>query len=244
MYLDGRQLRSFTNRGDFAVLGAAMWRAFCAIAFLLLGSVGSQSANSLYQTTSAPISGVGYGSNDSYIFVAPYFTEVQTLLSVSITKVAASGSSTTKSPAVLSAQTVPDPSGQTPGKVTLHVSCDLTSVLSDGDFVSLTQMQPQDWNVSGTVYSHTSNIVVVTLDKGKTLPSNSFKHGGSFSGVSCPPPGDTFNIAFTATPVGKTRGYLYLRRNAFFSDTVNIAVGSEMPSGVVLGFGVTRSPVG
>jgi hypothetical protein len=153
--------------------------------------------------------------------VAPYFTQVQTLLSVSITKVVASGNSTPKSPSILAAKW-----DSQSHQSTLTISCDLTSVLipptsinvsSAGRFTLTSASVPP-----GGV---TKNSVVV--EGPSTDPGIYTSHNGTISGANCPPPGDSFNINFTATPVGKTRGYLYLRRNSFYSDTVNVTVGSD-----------------
>lgn len=198
-----------------------MWRALWAIGFLILGWIDGASADSLYLTTSAPIPEVGYASNNSYTFVAPYFTQVQTLLSVSITKVAASGNSAPKAPSILAAKW-DNQSHQS----TFTVSCDLSSVLIPPTTINVSSAGGFNLqNAAVPAGGVTKNTVVVTGPNTDPGPYNS--RNGTISGANCPLPGDTFNINFTVTPVGKTRGYLYLRRNSFYSDTVNVAVGSD-----------------
>ena len=201
-----------------------MWRAFWAIGILAIGWVSCASAESLYLTTSFPLN-PRYASDNSYIFIAPYFTRVQTQLSASITKVVASGNaansgSKAASPLVLGAK--PEADGE---HITYVVSCDLTSVLFQSDPVSIDQIQPTDYGGTGTVADITSTSVVVKLAK---KPSSSrYLRGGVISGASCPPPGDTFNVTLGVTPIPISRGFLYLHRNAFYNDTINVSVGND-----------------
>jgi hypothetical protein len=200
-----------------------MLRTVFAIGFVVLGWVDCVSAEPLYLTTSAPRPDIRYGSNESYAFIAPYFTEVQTLLSVSITKVAATGNSTPKSASILAAKW----DDQT-HNLTFSASCDLTSLILPPTKITVANAHPDAYAVQNAKVDQggvTKNIVVAAGPS--TDPGEYDSHNGTIQGVNCPPPADTFNVTFTATPVGKTRGYLYLRRNAFFSDTVNVSVGSD-----------------
>jgi len=204
--------------------GSVMWRAFCALALLALGWVGSAWAGeSLYRTTSSYLGNRYDTADDSYVFIAPYFTEVQTMLSVSITKAAASGSATAKSPSILNASWQKAGGG---GKITYSVSCDLTSVVLKSTTITVTNARPDGFNVKdANVEDVTQNTIVVDVSTA-TSPGSYSSRSATISGVSCPVP-DTFSVMFTVTPIGKSRGYLYLRRNAFFTDAVNVSVGSD-----------------
>jgi hypothetical protein len=115
-------------------------------------------------------------------------------------------------------------------KITFSVNCDLTSFLDDRYQISVTGAQPKDFNVKDAhVSSVTRNAVVVVLD-GQKLPTNpppKYLRGGTVTGVNCPPPGDAFNVTFSVAPIPISRGYLYLLKNAFYSDTVNVTIGID-----------------
>jgi hypothetical protein len=196
-----------------------MRRAFWVTELLLLGWMSCASAESLYLTTSAPLPNIPSEYNDSYVFIAPYFTNVRTQLSVSIVKATASSSSTTKevSPTILHAE-------WDKGQTTFSVSCDLRTVLRENDEITVSNAQPNDFNIKdASIVSVTQNAVVV---KGPDKKPNAYGHGGTISNASCPAP-DTFNVTFGVTPIPVSRGYLYLLKNAFYSDTVNVNVGND-----------------
>jgi len=214
-------------------LGAVVvWRAFCAVAFLMLGSLVSASAgDSLYETL-PPRPQSSFGANTSFVFIAPYTTRAETTLTASISKSTASGSSGSQAnkaapPSILYAAWK-DTNG---GQITFSVSCDLRSVLSAGDKVTVTGTQPDpDYKVSDAeVVGVTS--AQVTVKRPAAAPPRMYISGGTFSNVGCPSQADTFTVALTVTPTPISRGYLYLRRNAFFDDSVNFSVGVDgMPS--------------
>jgi len=203
-----------------------MRRLFLVTEILALGLVTGVSAESLYLTTSQPLENVGYESNGSYTFIAPYFTHVKTKVSVSIVKAATTANSTARavSPAVLHAVWAKPAGGH--GLITYSVSCDLTSVIhAPGDSISVSQM-PTPFGGHQDVLSVTSDTVVVgPVD---TQPNPTTATGGTITDVSCPSPGgDTFSVTLGVTPVPTSRAYLYLRSNAFFNDSVNVSVGSD-----------------
>lgn len=81
-----------------------MRNVFPAIAAALFGlGSNAQAGSSIYLTTSAPLANVGYTSNDTYTFIAPYFARVKTKISLSITKGSNSANST-GAPAASAAQ--------------------------------------------------------------------------------------------------------------------------------------------
>jgi hypothetical protein len=198
-----------------------MRRLFLAIGFLSFVLTANASAESLYLTTSSPLR-YAYASEDPYVFIAPYFTKVRAALSVSIAKVPASTTATKDiQPSVLRAvwQKTADS-----GQITYVVSCDLTSLVYPNDTVTFPQAQPKGFSGDKSVLSVSSNTVVVKAES--TSPGN-YAHGGSMTGAACPPPGDTFSVTFGITPTPVSRGYLYLRRNTFFNDSINVAVGND-----------------
>lgn len=206
-----------------------MWRAFCAFAFFIVGGTsGAWAGESLYWTTSTFLGNRFHTSQAAYVFIAPYFTSVKTTLSVSIAKASAAGNASNSanankaaSPLVLRADWSNDKGGQ----LTYLVSCDLTSLLFQGDHVGVSQITPPSFGGSNEEVSDvTAKNVVVKMPND---PGTKYANGGVISGVSCPPPADTFAVTFQVTPTPISRGYLYLRRNDLFSDSVNVSVGTD-----------------
>jgi hypothetical protein len=125
-------------------------------------------AESLYLTASDRIE--KYGLGDGYAFIAPYFTQVETTLWISITKAAASSNSqNAQNPGSQESPSKPaTPSiyyagwQQTPGantgEIRYAVSCDLSSVLKPGDPISVSGINP-----TGT-YSGPKTVARVTAD--------------------------------------------------------------------------------
>jgi hypothetical protein len=202
-----------------------MWRMIWVITILLLGFVSSVSAESLYLTSSRPGPNVGFGSNSSFTFVAPYVTRVETRLSISITKVAGNAGATAKavSPTVLKARWQAAGGGQ----IVYSVSCDLSSVLVPGqDLISVMSALP------ATPFTGQKEVIDVKPSyvtvKGPDTKPDDYKSGGTISDVTCPPPGaDTFAVTLAVNAVPRSRGYLYLLGNAFFNDSVNVSVGID-----------------
>jgi hypothetical protein len=122
-----------------------------------------------------------------------------------------------------------------PVQIEYWVSCDLTSVLHEGDPVMVSGMAPQDYDIStpATAVNVKPGLLVVSYVLTAT-PSQPNGKGGVIKARSfenCPTTGDAFTVALTVTPIPLSRGYLYLRRNAFFDDNVDFSVDSNgMPS--------------
>jgi hypothetical protein len=196
----------------------------------VFGFFGSVSADPLYLTSSNPGPHVGYGTNGSYTFIAPYITEVETMLTISITKVPGSANGTAKaaSPTVLKARWQQATGGGAgSGQINYSVSCDLSTVLiPKRDTIKVTGASPAAFNgqTMDVVEVNASGIIV----KGPDTQPGAYESGGTIADATCPPPGgDTFAVALGVSPVPKSRGYLYLLSNAFFSDSVNVSVGSD-----------------
>jgi hypothetical protein len=211
-----------------------MRRAFCAVAFLVLGPVGSLSAESLFVSRATPIPGVKFGSNQSYAFIAPYFTQVKTHLVVSIAKATgATGGSNPKSPSIEYAQIFPNNDAATKA---LHkyitqyfVTCDLTSIISVGSKISIGGARPDDPYTNTTLEVSNVDLNSVTVfTVFKKDPPDQYEGGGSISNVTCPAD-TTVNLTFSLLPVPElpSRRYLYLHRNPFFDDSVNITVDNN-----------------
>jgi hypothetical protein len=202
--------------------------------FLVLGSIvlavacGSASADSLYLTTMLPLQNVD-GQPDlstGYVFVAPYFARVGTQISVAIGKAASTGSSSSPSgkmgawPEITQAQTGAN------GKITFAVKCDLTSVLSPDNPIIVAGVYPDDYNGTYSVEKVTPNTIVTTRQE-KLKPGS----GGNIVTANCPAPsgggGSAVSVTITVSPAPITRAYIYLRRDALYSDTVNVTLGAD-----------------
>jgi hypothetical protein len=204
-----------------------MYRLFAFASLLLVVPVKYASAESLYVTTSARIEDPGY------IFIAPYVTGAQTSLSVSITKASTSSGSAnsdskgaTPAPAILHAQVKQAPDGK--WRVTYSVSCDLRTVLhpTDGDAVKISGANPDTLNGTHQVISVAQDTIVV--DAGTANPG-SYSGGATISGTSCLASAETssFSVAISVTAVPTSHAFLYLTKNAFFSDTINVSVDNN-----------------
>ena len=204
----------------------------------MLASGSCVSAESLYLTTSDRIE--KYGLGDGYTFIAPYFTRVETTLWISITKAAAStNSQNSDSQGSQSKPATPsvyyavwhqssDASGAKTGEIRYAVSCDLSSVLKQGNAIVVSGIKPDD------TYSGTKTVVRATadsvyVDAGTTQPNPATSPVSGTLNASCPPvaAAPSFNITFGVTTTPRSRAYLYLLRNAFFSDSVNVGLDSN-----------------
>lgn len=197
-------------------------------------------AESLYISTSqrldnfSHIDQLGFGGD--YNFIIRYATSVNSLISVSLTKVVpASSSDSTKSgsstqpasPLVLHGQrTIKGEDGD--WQVGFIVSCDLTP--------SLNANEDSNVIISGTnkaIYDGTFKVKNVTatevyVDTGKQDVDPGPITQGTMSGVFClqTKPANTFSVSFAVTPVPTSFAYLYLTKNALFNDTIHVATDS------------------
>jgi hypothetical protein len=222
-------LKQYLLRNNRDVPGGAMGRLFWVA---VVGALASScvSAESLYRTTSDRVE--QYGLGDGYTFIAPYFTRVETTLWISITKANSQNSenqgaqSKIATPSIYYAgwqQTL----GET-GEIRYAVSCDLSSVLKRGDSIAVSGIKPEDaYSGPKTVARVTADSVFV--DAGATSPKPTTPPISGTLNTSCPPTeaAPSFSITFGVTTTPKSRAYLYLSRNAFFSDSVNISVDSN-----------------
>jgi hypothetical protein len=222
--------------------------ALCASALLVaFGWVGSASAGeSLYQTL-PPRPQSSFGTTTSLVFIAPYITRAETTLSASISKATTPGNSG-NSGNQSSKASAPTVSYADYANGQIRVSCDLRSVLHGGDQVIVTGVTAPAYNtaipstapgpatppnpVPATVVSVKAGQIAVTPPDRWTHPSAEevYKSGGMITGTNldvCPLTGDIFTIALTVTATPLSRGYLYLRRNAFFDDSVDFSVGTD-----------------
>jgi hypothetical protein len=201
-----------------------MGQRFLVIAGLMFGFAFDASAESLYLTTSEPLANVGYTSNRNYTFIAPYFVDVATKISVGVAK------GTTSSNQMGSPTAVKITGGAwtsaNGGEIAYQVSCDLTSVLPLGSHITISGF-PGDskFNASGEVKEITDSAVVVS----EPAPAGDYPKGstGSITGEPCPSGSGSISVSIGVTPKPIRRAYLYLLTNAFYSDTVNVTVGSD-----------------
>lgn len=209
-----------------------MWRAFWIIEFIALAIASCASAGSLYLTTSGPLEGVGYTANDSYSFIAPYFASVETKVSVSIVK------STTPSNS-MSNQGSKESAPATPGSpptisraqasaenntTTLTVSCDLSSVIASNQTIIVSGVEPNSFNGNFVVDSVTPTTVTIKQVISGTITNRN----GAIITAACPPAATgTLSVTIGVTPVPVRRWYLYLQKDAFYSDTINLGVGID-----------------
>jgi hypothetical protein len=99
-----------------------------------------------------------------------------------------------------------------PVQIEYWVSCDLTSVLHQGDPVMVSGMAPQDYDIStpATAVDVKPGLLVVSYVLTAT-PSQPNGKGGVIKARSfenCPTTGDAFTVALTVTPIPLARGYL------------------------------------
>lgn len=204
---------------------------FLATAVALIGFGGNaRAASPIYLTTSAPLADVGYTSNDTFTFIAPYFAKVKTKISVSITK-ASNSSNSTGAPAD-SAPKQPSPpniylAASENGYAVFAVSCDLTSVLNPQNSISVVGVNQNAFNGQHSVIGVTANTVTATQNAGSP-PGQ----GGMITSVNCPAAKSSassgaLSVALSVAAVPVKRAYLYLRKDAFFADTINVSVGND-----------------
>jgi hypothetical protein len=168
----------------------------------------------------------------AYAFVAPYFTKVRMAASISISKVT-SGNSTnpTSSQSKTSMPSAPSVNNASwnQNQIKYAVSCDLTSVLkpADHDKITITGSNPPGYDTTDAEVQivRPDAIFITAPDPGKP-----YLGGATFKGgITCPSPesvnGFSVNVTLNTLPYG--RAYLYLRQNAFFSDSINVSVDSN-----------------
>jgi hypothetical protein len=210
----------------------ALVRSGCLTAAALLGLSGiAEAASPLYLTTFKPLPVVGYTSDDVYTFIAPYFVHVKTKISVSITKAASPAGPAAANPK-LAAPTEPSPVRITKSewedtKVTFTVNCDLTSTLAAKNTIDVVGV---DSAVNGrrTVTTVAASTIEATLPT--SVPKGNSSVIGAITSVNCPSDAsnNTLTVTITVIPIPQSpRGYLYLRKDAFYSDSVNVSVGSD-----------------
>jgi hypothetical protein len=217
----------------------------CLVGILTLGSIISApcvSADPLYRTSSAKIA-----NDDSYSLVAPYVVSVETSLFISITKPAASSSSTgsdTKAapakaapPTITYGQLRKSPAGK--WQVAYSVSCDLTNVLPKTDATitisgaTISRTQPPQLNGLEKVISFDKYSIVVDAGDEPAQNPNPYKDGATITGatisdVSCPPTAtDAVTVSVGVTSIPNRRAYLYLKKDAFFSDAISLGIDNN-----------------
>lgn len=209
-----------------------MWRAFCAFALFVCGCFENASAESLYVTL-PPRPQSSFGANTSFVFIAPYITRAETTLTASISKVSAPANSSStqgKEPQGGSGNSTAAAVSRAywqnvgTGQIVYQVSCDLTSVLPVGGIVVVNSTMPKEFGVdSATIVQVTPTRIVANAPN----PNKPYQSGGVVANANCPAAPDSFAVTLTVTPTPVSRGYLYLRRNAFFDDSVDFSVSSN-----------------
>jgi hypothetical protein len=196
-----------------------MWRVFWAIELLVLGLVSCASAGSLYLTTPKPLANVGYTSNDSYTFIAPYFARVATGISVSIVKATAPGNSTAASSNPMAKEASPPQitdakwTSTDGGQATFTVKCDLTSVLSQGTFIIVSGVDQSAFNGEHEVVSVSSNTVVAKQTASSQQPGKR----GSITSANCPPASSaSLSVTISVIPIPRERAYLLFAKRRVF----------------------------
>jgi hypothetical protein len=207
-------------------------RLIYVIAAATAASSGCLSAEPLYRTASERIE--QYGLDDGYTFIAPYFTRVETTLWISIAKASTSSQNSQSSENSGSQNKAVGPSiffaawqsaGADSGEIRYAVSCDLSKVLKGGETISVTGVKPED-TYSGRKIVTRSDAGNVFVRANATKPDSDAQPVGGTLNTSCPQPAaaPSLSITFGVTTTPAARGYLYLKRNAFFSDSVNVSV--------------------
>jgi hypothetical protein len=200
-----------------------MKRLFWGTAVLTLALVDCAAAESIYLTTSERIEKYGIGS--PYTFIAPYVIDVRTAFSLSITKVSTSSDGgKAAAPSITHAAFYDDQDG---ARIVYAVSCDLSSVLhpENEDYFTVDAKPPEFGGTNVVVRVGTApNTVTVRPAK---KPSSPFK-SGTVTGTTCQPADvGTFSVTFSVTAIPTRRAYLYLVRNALFSDSIDVSVDSN-----------------
>jgi hypothetical protein len=116
----------------------------------LFGLAGNASAaSSLYLTTSSPLAGVRYTSNDYYTFLAPYFAQVKTRVSISISKASNQSNQMGGQPSPTAKQaSSPTISLATwdAGQAIFAINCDLSSVLTSKNTITVDGVNQNAFN--------------------------------------------------------------------------------------------------
>jgi hypothetical protein len=210
-------------------MGATVFRSVGVFFFVLLRSTNCFSGESIYLTASDRIERFGLG--DGYTYVAPYFTGVDTQKFISITKVSASDTkagSSDSQPQGKASQASISFAGWQKGAIRYAVNCDLSLILKPGDTISITGVEPKD------AYSGAKTVVLATQDSiivaaSDTAPPASTTSADASVNSNCPaaktPPSFAVQFGITTTP--KSRAYLYVSRNAFFNDNINVSLDSN-----------------
>jgi len=220
-----------------------MGRVVCVLIVAMLASARCIAAESLYRSASDRIE--NYHPLDDFTFIAPYFTRVGTTLWISITKTPATSNSQSsqKSDAAPTAPAKPtqaliyfagweqttDAAGQKAGQIRYAVSCDLQKVIQTKDRISITGIEPGAYSGPKTVKSVTGDNIFVEADPTEPAPVSDLSKGTL--PVNCPvvaadtTPSLTVTFGVTTTPTA--RAYLYMSKNAFFSDSVSVGLDSN-----------------
>jgi hypothetical protein len=215
-----------------------MWRLFCIIAAGMSALSASASAESIYLTTSERLEGLGLGSD--YAFIAPYAVRVEMAFSASITKASNANSSNSSNsansqskaatPLILHGQRLTqDANGNWSAEIS--VSCDMSTVLQPENGVqpSITIASAVPKTYSGTFPVSQIKPDALILNYGHQDPGKDNLTKGTISDASCPPAAasDTLNVTFTVNSAATKRAYLYLRKNGWFSDSINVSTDSN-----------------
>jgi hypothetical protein len=229
------------------VTGASVKQGFWVAAFAAWATIGAASAGSLYLTVDHRLE--DYGLDEGYTFIAPYFTDIETTLWVSITKAATTSTGAGNSgnnqqqnkPALASIYFASWQ--QSPGEIVAPyeikyaVSCDLSSILKANYQIVTTGFDAKSsYDGLQTVTRTDASSVYVkagATDPGPAKFSASAANGATLN-VFCPsasePPSFALTYGVTTTP--KQRAYLYATKNPFFSDNINVSLdGNGMLSG-------------
>jgi hypothetical protein len=204
----------------------------------LFGLAGNASAaSSLYLTTSRPLSGVRCTSNDYYTFLAPYFAQVRTRVSISISKVSNQSNQMGGQPGPTTKQ-ASSPSSPTislatwdAGQAIFAISCDLSSVLTSKNTITVDGVNQNAFNRDYTVDTvGTSTVKATPIAAPPANPAPG--QNGTIKSINCPAPAGTtsnpsLSVQIGVTPMPYGRAYLYLRKDAFYADTVNVGVGAD-----------------
>jgi hypothetical protein len=183
-----------------------MWgRAFWAIS-VTFASCTFVSAESIYLSASKRLENFALG--DSYTFIAPYFTDVQTTLWISVTKAAGSTSSGNPSgsqnkpllASVLFAEYKSDVK-----QIKYGVSCDLETIIKKESKISVTFTSENLWGGEKTVSMVYPDSVFVDAP---TQPTSVAPTGGTIN-VSCPAAAGDMSATFGLTAIPSSRVYLY-----------------------------------
>ena len=187
------------------------------------------------------------GARPSYVFIAPYSTRVATTLTASVSKAATSsngganpsgsqGAAKSTPAEVLSAKWTQaigadgkpaiGADGKPANLLTYSVSCDLTTVLTLPFKIDVTGSQPPAYDAANADVQDVTPYTIVVNDP-NPAPTTPYEGKATLTGVSCPPPSSPVTIALAVTPTPISRAYLYLRRNPFFDDNVNVTVGGD-----------------